>query len=70
MFGRRVGPALFSRPQSRLFNPAHVAKAQGFFHMDDVWAGILLIGISAVVMDRLVQLAMARAVRWQERVVR
>ena len=38
--------------------------------MDDVWAGILLIGISAVVMDRIVQLVMARAVRWQERVVR
>ena len=31
LFGRRVGPALFNRPQSRLFNPANVAKAQGFF---------------------------------------
>ena len=31
LFGRRVGPALFKRPQSRLFNPANVAKAQGFF---------------------------------------
>jgi NitT/TauT family transport system permease protein len=49
---------------------AMMAHAQNFFRMDDVWAGILLIGISAVVMDRLVQLAMTRAVRWQERVVR
>jgi membrane-associated protein len=31
VFGRRVGPSLFSRPQSRLFNPEHVVKAQGFF---------------------------------------
>ncbi len=31
LFGRRVGPTLFTRPQSRLFNPANVAKAQGFF---------------------------------------
>ena len=31
MFGRRVGPSVFTRPQSRLFNPANVAKAQAFF---------------------------------------
>jgi membrane-associated protein len=31
LFGRRVGPSLFSRPQGRLFNPANVAKAQVFF---------------------------------------
>ncbi|MFT3852616.1 MAG: VTT domain-containing protein [Ilumatobacteraceae bacterium] len=31
LFGRRVGPSLFTRPQSRLFNPANVAKAQAFF---------------------------------------
>ncbi len=31
LFGRRVGPALFSRPQGRLFNPANVAKSQAFF---------------------------------------
>jgi membrane-associated protein len=31
LFGRQVGPSLFSRPQSRLFNPAHVVKAQTFF---------------------------------------
>ena len=31
LFGRRVGPTLFHRPQSRLFNPANVVKAQAFF---------------------------------------
>ncbi len=30
-FGRRVGPALFARPESKLFKPAHVLKAQSFF---------------------------------------
>ena len=38
--------------------------------MDDVFAGIILIGVSALVMDRIVQLVMARTVRWQERVAR
>jgi membrane-associated protein len=31
LFGRKVGPSLFDRPQSRLFNPANVAKAHAFF---------------------------------------
>lgn len=30
-FGRRVGPALFTRPHSRLFDPAHVQRANEFF---------------------------------------
>ena len=30
-FGRKVGPTLFDRPQSRLFNPANLAKAHAFF---------------------------------------
>jgi membrane-associated protein len=30
-FGRKVGPSLFDRPQSRLFNPANVARAHVFF---------------------------------------
>jgi membrane-associated protein len=29
-FGRHVGPALFDRPKSRVFNPANVEKAHGF----------------------------------------
>ena len=31
LIGRKAGPALFSRPQSRLFKPAHVEKAQHYF---------------------------------------
>lgn len=31
LFGRRVGPALFSRPQSRLFSPANVERANDLF---------------------------------------
>jgi membrane-associated protein len=31
LFGRKVGPSLFDRPQSRLFKPANVAKAHAFF---------------------------------------
>jgi membrane-associated protein len=29
--GRAAGPAIFDKPQSRLFKPAHVARTQGFF---------------------------------------
>lgn len=31
LFGRRVGPTLFDRERSRLFNPANVQRAQDFF---------------------------------------
>ncbi len=31
LFGRRVGPALFRRPDSRLFRQAHVDKARVYF---------------------------------------
>ncbi len=31
LFGRRVGPSLFSRPERRLFNPANARRAQVFF---------------------------------------
>jgi membrane-associated protein len=31
LFGRRVGPSLFRRPESRLFNPANALRAQEFF---------------------------------------
>ena len=30
-FGKRVGPALFSRPESRFFKPEHLMKAQKFY---------------------------------------
>ncbi len=29
--GAKAGPALFDKPKSRLFNPQHVERAQGFF---------------------------------------
>ena len=31
LFGRRVGPSIFNRPDSRLFKQDHIDKAQGFF---------------------------------------
>ena len=31
LIGRKAGPSIFNRPKSRLFDPAHVQKAQGFF---------------------------------------
>lgn len=31
LFGRRVGPTLFDREESRLFNPRNVHRAQDFF---------------------------------------
>ena len=31
LFGRRVGPAIFRRPDSRLFKQAHVETAQAYF---------------------------------------
>ena len=31
LFGDKVGPSLFHRPESRLFKPSHVDKAQHFF---------------------------------------
>jgi membrane-associated protein len=31
LIGRRVGPALYSRPDSRLFRQAHVTKARSYF---------------------------------------
>lgn len=31
LFGRRVGPAIFRRPKSRLFDPVNVERAEKFF---------------------------------------
>ena len=47
-----------------------MADAQNFFRQEEVFAGIILIGVSAMVMDYIVQLLMTRTVRWQERVAR
>ncbi len=31
LFGKQIGPTLFDRPKSRLFNPQHVVRAHLFF---------------------------------------
>ncbi|EYT55980.1 hypothetical protein H490_0105100 [Leucobacter sp. UCD-THU] len=31
MLGRKIGPAIFNRPKSRLFNPENVARTHAFF---------------------------------------
>lgn len=31
LIGKKIGPALFDKPKSRLFNPAHAVKANNFF---------------------------------------
>ena len=49
---------------------AMMQDAAAFFRQDDVFVGIILIGLCALVMDRVVQLLMSRMVRWQERVAR
>ncbi len=45
LFGRRLGPSLFTRPQSRLFNPSRVVHARTFFDRK---------GPTAVIMARFV----------------
>lgn len=47
---------------------ATIQDAANFFQIDMVYGGVILIGICALVMDRLLALVMKRAVRWQERV--
>lgn len=47
---------------------ATVQDAANFFQIDMIYGGVILIGVCALVLDRLLALVMARAVRWQERV--
>lgn len=47
---------------------ATIQRSANFFQIDMVYGGVVLIGLSALVMDRLLALVMRRAVRWQERV--
>jgi NitT/TauT family transport system permease protein len=49
---------------------AMMQDAQNFFNLRDVVAGIVMIGLSALLMDVLLQALMRVSVRWQERVVR
>ena len=41
LFGRKVGPSLLDRPQSRLFNPVNLAKAHAFFEQRGPMAIVL-----------------------------
>src|SRR5690349_20748711 len=41
VFGQKVGPALFRRPESRLFKPEYVMKAEQFFEKHGAKAIIL-----------------------------
>jgi membrane-associated protein len=41
MFGRRLGPSVFTRPRSRLFNPANALRAEAFFAQRGPWALVL-----------------------------
>lgn len=47
---------------------ATIQDAANFFQIEMVYGGVVLIGLSALFMDRLLALVMKRAVRWQERV--
>lgn len=49
---------------------ASIQRSASFFRTEDVYAGILLIGVCALLMDISVRLVQVRAVSWQERVVR
>lgn len=47
-----------------------IQDAGNFFNIPVVYGGIILIGIAALVMDRLVRFVTARLVSWQERIER
>lgn len=47
-----------------------IQQSANFFRIEEIYAGIILIGLCALVMDLLVRLVQRRAVSWQERVVR
>lgn len=49
---------------------AVIQRAQNFFQISRIYAGILLIGALALIMDRTVRVSMNYLVRWQERVDR
>jgi len=46
---------------------AVIQDAGNFLQIPDVYVGITLIGVCALVMDQLLRAVMNRATRWQER---
>ena len=49
---------------------ATIQNAANFFQIDMIYGGVVLIGLSALVMDRLLALLSGRLTAWQERVER
>lgn len=49
---------------------ATIQNAANFFQIDMIYGGVILIGLAALIMDRLLAVLMRRLVRWQERVDR
>lgn len=49
---------------------ATIQNAANFFQIEMIYGGVILIGLAALVMDRLLAMLMRRLVRWQERVDR
>jgi len=49
---------------------ATISQAANFFQMDRVYAGIIMIGVMALIMDKVGRTAILRLVQWQDRVER
>lgn len=49
---------------------AAIQDARNFFQIPDIYVGIVLIGLSALVMDSALKVVQRRATRWQERTAR
>ena len=49
---------------------ATISQAANFFQMDRVYAGIIMIGVMALIMDKVGRTAILRVVQWQDRVER
>ncbi len=49
---------------------ATIQEAANFFQIDMIYGGVLLIGLSALVMDRLLSIVSKRITAWQDRVER
>jgi len=49
---------------------ATIQNAANFFQIDMIYGGVILIGLAALLMDRLLAVLMRRLVRWQDRVER
>lgn len=46
---------------------AMISQAGNFFKIPDIYSGIIIIGLAALIMDAVIRLLTARIVRWQDR---